>query len=109
ADRRSRRPAVRRSPRGARVVRAGARVIFSADELARGTGGTLVQPGASGPVVTDSRRVRAGDWFLALRGERFDAHDFLPQVGEAGCAGAIAAHVPSGWARGFVRVGDGLE
>ena len=84
-------------------------MIFSADELARGTGGALVQPGPSGPVVTDSRKVRAGDWFLALRGERFDAHDFLPQVDESGCAGAIAARVPSGWARGFVRVGDGLD
>jgi UDP-N-acetylmuramoyl-tripeptide--D-alanyl-D-alanine ligase len=60
-------------------------------------------------VVTDSRKVRAGDWFLALRGERFDAHDFLPQVDAAGCAGAIAAHVPETWARGFVRVDDGLE
>jgi UDP-N-acetylmuramoyl-tripeptide--D-alanyl-D-alanine ligase len=91
------------------MVRAGTRVIFSADELARGTGGALVQPGPSGPVVTDSRQVRAGDWFLALRGERFDAHDFLPQVDEVGCAGAIAERMPSGWARGFVRVGDGLD
>jgi UDP-N-acetylmuramoyl-tripeptide--D-alanyl-D-alanine ligase len=84
-------------------------VIFSAEEIARGTGGALVASGASGPVVTDSRRVRAGDWFLALKGDRFDAHDFLPQVAEAACAGAIAARVPDAWSRGFVRVDDGLE
>jgi UDP-N-acetylmuramoyl-tripeptide--D-alanyl-D-alanine ligase len=91
------------------MVRAGRRVIFSAEELARGTGGALVHAGPSGPVVTDSRKVRAGDWFLALRGERFDAHDFLPQVEAAGCAGAIASRVPPSWARGFVRVEEGLR
>jgi len=26
--------------------------------------------------TTDSRKVQPGDLFLALRGERFDAHDF---------------------------------
>jgi UDP-N-acetylmuramoyl-tripeptide--D-alanyl-D-alanine ligase len=60
-------------------------------------------------VHSDTRTLRSGDLFVALRGERFDAHDFLPQVDAVGCAGAIAAHVPSGWARGFVRVGDGLD
>ncbi|MDC8784139.1 UDP-N-acetylmuramoyl-tripeptide--D-alanyl-D-alanine ligase [Roseateles koreensis] len=31
-------------------------------------------------VHSDSRSLRAGDLFVALRGERFDAHDFLPQI-----------------------------
>ena len=31
-------------------------------------------------VCTDSRRVAAGDLFFALRGERFDAHDYLDEV-----------------------------
>ncbi|HRJ51663.1 MAG TPA: UDP-N-acetylmuramoyl-tripeptide--D-alanyl-D-alanine ligase [Candidatus Thiothrix moscowensis] len=35
----------------------------------------------------DSRAVQAGDLFLALKGERFDAHDFVPQVvGKASAA-----------------------
>jgi UDP-N-acetylmuramoyl-tripeptide--D-alanyl-D-alanine ligase len=29
---------------------------------------------------TDSRSVRAGDLFFALNGDKFDAHDFLPEV-----------------------------
>ncbi len=37
-----------------------------------------------GAVVTDSRKVAAGDIFVALAGERFDGHDFLEQVAAAG-------------------------
>ena len=42
-------------------------------------------------VSTDSRAIAAGDLFIALRGERFDAHEFVPQVAAAGVAGAIVA------------------
>ena len=31
-------------------------------------------------ILTDSRHAEAGDVFLALKGERFDAHDFIAQV-----------------------------
>jgi UDP-N-acetylmuramoyl-tripeptide--D-alanyl-D-alanine ligase len=40
-------------------------------------------------VHTDTRSLRAGDLFVALRGERFDAHDFLPQAWAAGAAAAL--------------------
>lgn len=35
-------------------------------------------------IVTDSRQAKTGDAFLALKGERFDAHDFVKQVAEQG-------------------------
>ena len=41
-------------------------------------------------VHTDTRSLQAGDLFVALKGERFDAHDFLPQAGAAGAVAAIA-------------------
>ena len=41
-------------------------------------------------VHTDSRSVKPGDLFMALRGERFDAHDFLPQLNALGVKVAIA-------------------
>lgn len=40
-------------------------------------------------VTTDSRKVQSGDLFVALRGERFDAHDFLPAVQQAGAVAAL--------------------
>jgi UDP-N-acetylmuramoyl-tripeptide--D-alanyl-D-alanine ligase len=41
-------------------------------------------------VHSDSRSVRAGDLFAALRGERFDAHDFLAGARAAGAAAVLA-------------------
>ena len=43
-------------------------------------------------VHTDTRTLRAGDLFVALRGDRFDAHDFLPQAATAGAVAALAEH-----------------
>ncbi len=50
-----------------------------------GTADALIQR-----VTTDSRSCQAGDLFVALQGERFDAHDFLPQVAASGATAAIA-------------------
>ncbi|MBR7961859.1 UDP-N-acetylmuramoyl-tripeptide--D-alanyl-D-alanine ligase [Burkholderia vietnamiensis] len=47
-------------------------------------------------VSTDSRTVGPGDLFVALKGERFDAHDFLGDVAARGAAAALVAHVPTG-------------
>jgi len=44
-------------------------------------------------VSTDSRKVRPGELFVALRGENFDGHDFLDQVAAAGAAAALVNDV----------------
>jgi UDP-N-acetylmuramoyl-tripeptide--D-alanyl-D-alanine ligase len=83
-------------------------MIFSAEALAEATGGTLVRPGPAGPIDTDSRRLRPGSWFVALVGERFDGHSYLPHASAAGCAGCIASRVPEDWTGGFIQVPDTL-
>jgi UDP-N-acetylmuramoyl-tripeptide--D-alanyl-D-alanine ligase len=40
-------------------------------------------------VCTDSRRAQAGDLFVALRGERFDGHDFLDNAIAKGAAAVM--------------------
>ena len=40
-------------------------------------------------VCTDSRQARAGDLFIALRGERFDGHDFLEAVVSQGATAMV--------------------
>ena len=39
---------------------------------------------------SDTRSLQAGDLFVALKGERFDAHDFLPQARAAGAVAVLA-------------------
>ena len=43
-------------------------------------------------VHTDTRSLQPGDLFVALQGERFDAHDFLAQAKGAGAVAALAQH-----------------
>lgn len=45
-------------------------------------------------VHTDSRTAAPGDLFVALKGERFDAHDFLPEVVARGVAAVLVAREP---------------
>ena len=40
-------------------------------------------------VVTDTREMQPGALFVALAGERFDAHQMLEQAREAGAAAAV--------------------
>ena len=49
-------------------------------------------------VHSDTRSLAAGDFFIALRGETFDAHDFLDQAKAAGAVAALAE-------RGLVETG----
>ena len=62
-----------------------------ADAVAMVPGSALVGDGARAfdRVHTDTRTLRAGDLFVALKGERFDAHEFLPQARAAGAVAAI--------------------
>ena len=43
-------------------------------------------------VGTDSRSVNAGELFVALAGERFDAHDFLSDVAQAGASAVLISN-----------------
>ncbi len=63
-------------------------------QVVEATGGELRQ--ASGDsevhgVSTDSRTLRAGELFVALRGENFDGHDFLAAAFTAGAAAAMVS------------------
>jgi UDP-N-acetylmuramoyl-tripeptide--D-alanyl-D-alanine ligase len=74
-------------------------------------GNGLVDTGFVG-VSTDSRKIAPGSLFVALRGETFDAHDFLPQLATAGADGAVAAvaaeSLPEGWTLPALLVPDTL-
>ncbi len=46
-------------------------------------------------VCTDTRRIEPGCLFIALKGDNFDAHDFLVSAAQGGAIGAIVEHTPA--------------
>ncbi|MGC8840013.1 MAG: UDP-N-acetylmuramoyl-tripeptide--D-alanyl-D-alanine ligase [Candidatus Sumerlaeaceae bacterium] len=69
---------------------------FSLTEIARSLHADIVGE-ASNVVVrhvsTDSRTLRGGELFVALRGTAFDAHQFVPEVVQAGACAVVVDHV----------------
>lgn len=84
-------------------------------KIAEITGGTLQSSTPAMKVtslVTDSRIVNQGDCFLALKGERFDARQFIPEVLKKGASVIIAEKgytVPQGTSASFVWVDNSLK
>ena len=76
------------------------------------SGGELVCWG-TGPfraVSTDSRQIGVGDVFVALRGQRFDGHEFVGAALERGATAAMVEHeVGLPGQAAWIRVGDGLR
>ncbi len=66
---------------------------FSENDLCKAMGARLVHSNALNfhSVSTDSRKVSKDDLFIALSGEHFDAHDFIPDVISKGCRGILVS------------------
>jgi len=77
--------------------------------MARRIGGRLLgQDAPFGRVVTDTRQLQRGDLFVALKGERFDGHDYVLRAASLGAAGALVAHAVNG-APSQVTAADTLQ
>src|SRR5258708_27766799 len=78
-------------------------------QLAELTGGQVVQNPdlVTSSVVIDSREVKPASVFFAIKGERFDGHQFL-DLALATARGAVVSHVPARLpaGKGLVRVSD---
>ncbi len=84
-------------PRAAVVAALGAECV----------GGPL--PEAFVGVGTDTRALSAGVLFFALRGERFDAHDFVAEALRAGAGAVVVDHVVDGVGGPQLVVPDTLQ
>ena len=63
---------------------------FSSDELAAATGGSWrSSPDGKLAVATDNRCCCRGKIFVALRGERFDGHNFLAEAVNSNAAALL--------------------
>ncbi len=82
--------------------------------VARSAGGSLRNGSPDvvvGAVVSDSRELQPGDLFVALRGPRFDGHDFTAEVLSRGAAAAVVERGRSdpGANGTLIEVNDTLE
>ena len=78
-------------------------------------GGRLRDDAVNGTIFTgvtsDSRRVRPGDIFVALRGEHFDGHDYVRQAAQQGAVAAIISDrnkLPEDLSLPVIQVSDTL-
>jgi UDP-N-acetylmuramoyl-tripeptide--D-alanyl-D-alanine ligase len=71
---------------------------FTPDELAQASGGRWLSapPPSLEGVSTDTRTLAPGMLFVALRGERYDAHDYLAEAAARGAAAVIVAEARAG-------------
>ncbi len=63
--------------------------LWSAAEIAEATGGVASEDFQASGVEMDSRDVKPGDLFVALKGEAMDGHRFLPMAFDKGAIAAI--------------------
>jgi UDP-N-acetylmuramoyl-tripeptide--D-alanyl-D-alanine ligase len=71
-------------------------VSLTAGDVAAAVGGRVVSGEPSAPIgriSIDSRGVTAGDFFIAIRGDRFDGHQFVAGAMAAGATGALVDDV----------------
>ena len=68
--------------------------MMKLSEAARALPGRLVGPDVDvAGVTTDSRRVGAGELFVAIAGERFDGHDYVAEALRRGAAAAMVSRI----------------
>lgn len=70
--------------------------IWSAVEAAKATGGTRQGDWIATGLSIDTRTIRKGDLFIALRGDRLDGHDYVADALAKGAGAVLIDHVPDG-------------
>jgi UDP-N-acetylmuramoyl-tripeptide--D-alanyl-D-alanine ligase len=69
-------------------------VLWTAADAAAATSGKAGGAWKAYGVSIDSRTLTAGDLFVAIKGPRFDGHDFVAEALAKGAAAAVVARLP---------------
>ncbi|MBU0858479.1 MAG: UDP-N-acetylmuramoylalanyl-D-glutamyl-2, 6-diaminopimelate--D-alanyl-D-alanine ligase, partial [Alphaproteobacteria bacterium] len=85
-------------------------IIWTAKDAAAATGGQATGTWSATGLSIDTRTLRPGDLFVALKGDAGDGHDYAMQAIAAGAAAAIVSRLPAGAAdqSKFLMVDDTL-
>jgi len=69
-------------------------IEFTVQDIARITGGKLLSSNGDQLVIglsVDSRTIKSGEFFIAVKGKNFDGHQFINEAIQKGAAGVIAS------------------
>ncbi|MCB9979721.1 MAG: UDP-N-acetylmuramoyl-tripeptide--D-alanyl-D-alanine ligase [Rhodospirillales bacterium] len=72
--------------------------LWSSTDAAVATGGITTGEWQASGVSIDTRTLRPGDLYIALKGPNVDGHDYVRGAIQAGAAAAVVDHVPEGCA-----------
>ena len=72
------------------------RIFWTMDRVAQALAPCITRPAPSGArefttIGTDTRSITPGTLFVALQGDRFDAHDFLADAVTSGAAALVVS------------------
>lgn len=73
--------------------------LWTSETLAEVTLGTATQAFSAGGVSIDTRTIKPGDLFVAIRGDSMDGHAFVVDALKRGAAAALVSHMPEGVAK----------
>ncbi|MFO7965028.1 MAG: UDP-N-acetylmuramoyl-tripeptide--D-alanyl-D-alanine ligase [Desulfobacterales bacterium] len=87
-------------------------LVWPTKDILEATGGDLLSGGLEtdfAGISIDSRQIGRADLFVAIKGERFDGHDFIPEVLKTGVKGVVVEKakidkIPSDRSGGVVQV-----
>ena len=71
--------------------------LWCANEIAEAVGSTSNSNWSASGISIDSRTIKPGDLFIALRGPNFDGHDFLGDAFERGASGSLISNKSVGF------------
>ena len=78
--------------------------LWKAVDVANATGGRVSSDWHATGVSIDSRTIRSGDLFIALRGPNFDGHDYVIDALERGASASLISYKPKGLKKGVPLV-----
>ncbi len=69
--------------------------LWTASEIAKATNGKIEEDFDVFGISIDTRTLKKGDLFVAIKGEKTDGHDYAATAIEKGAAGVLASYIPA--------------
>jgi len=87
----------------------GSSTIWTAKEAEAATQGQSTQDWSATGISIDTRTIKPGDLFIAIKGDVMDGHQFVAEALKKGAAAAVVSAVPQGVTGPLLVVGDTMK